>query len=313
MSHEDQGGWSLRVTAGPASGTALPLGRGQTVIGRVVQPGDANLRDDSISRRHAVITVDAGTATITDAGSTNGTFVNGRQIRGPVSLINGDRIGMGETEFLLVGPVIDVGGASTTRRVRAADVAQAAHTAAVPGTTGITTDEPALQTILFTDLVESTRMAHSLGDDTAVRILGVHDQVVRRVLGEQGGREVKHTGDGIMAAFPSAARGVQAAIDIMRGIERHNASLPQPELRIRIGLNAGEPLVSGGDLYGLAVGLAARLCAAAEPGSIMASEAVRVLCLGKGKRFVDRGARTFKGIDAAVSVCEVSWAEDEGG
>jgi adenylate cyclase len=206
---------------------------------------------------------------------------------------------MGESEFVVEHTGPEDEGATTTRRVLPEEVAEA--------------KEPSLLTILFTDLVESTRMAQSLGDDTAVKILGIHDHVVRAAIRGRGGREVKHTGDGIMAAFPSAAGGVQAAIDIMQGIADHNTETAEPELQVRIGLNAGEPLASHGDLYGLAVSLAARLCDAADPSTILASEAVRVLCLGKGKRFEDRGARTFKGIETPVAVCEVMWQQDAGG
>jgi len=291
-----QQAWFLRVTTGPAEGVLVPLGPGQTVLGRTVQPGDIDLRDDSISRRHAVVTVSRTDLSISDAGSTNGTFVNGRRARGRVVLSHGDRITIGETELVTEGTLAPDGG--STRRVTAEDVAAAV--------------QPSLLTILFTDLVESTKMAHALGDDTAVRILGVHDELVRRSVAANGGREVKHTGDGIMAAFPSAAGGVQAAVDIMRGIAEHNAGVDEPELLIRIGLNAGEPLASGGDLYGLAVSLAARLCDAADPSTILASEAVRVLCLGKGKQFEDCGQRTFKGIETPVGICRVLWHDTEG-
>jgi adenylate cyclase len=78
---------------------------------------------------------------------------------------------------------------------------------------------------------------------------------------------------------------------------------------VRIGLNAGEPVLCRGDLFGVAVSLAARLCAAARPSTILATEALPVLCLGKRKRFVEHGHRAIKGIEEPVTVCEVSWRE----
>lgn len=165
--------------------------------------------------------------------------------------------------------------------------------------------------ILFTDVVGFMDTAQRLGDDAAVEILAVHDRIVRAAIGSHGGREVKHTGDGVMASFPSAPEGVQAAVDIMRAAEHHNQRDPGSGFRLRIGLNAGEPVFSQGDLFGAAVSLAARLCNAAAPSTILATEALPLLCMGKCKRFGDHGSLTIKGIEEPVTVCEVEWqAED---
>ncbi len=310
MAEQPQSSWVLRATSGPASGIAVPLIEGETFLGRVVQPGGIRLHDDSISRRHAIVAATVDSVTIQDAGSTNGTIVNGRLISQLVALDEGDRIVLGETAFVLIGQT------SATTTIRRPPAAAEASTPAAPPTLPSTEEPPdgetALRTIMFTDLVGSTAMAQALGDARAIAVLGVHDQVVRRAIAENRGREVKHTGDGIMASFASAERGVKAAIDIMQDIEARRDADPTLQLQIRVGLNAGEPLSARGDLYGLAVSLAARLCDAAEPSTILVSDAVRMLCLGKEMEFIDRGTRELKGIQHPVTVCEVTWAiEDE--
>ena len=96
-----------------------------------------------------------------------------------------------------------------------------------------------------------------------------------------GGREVKHTGDGIMAAFNSAACAVKAA-SLMRAAEaEHNGSGAEHPVSVRIGISAGEPVEQGHDLFGSTVQLAARLCAQADPGQILVSNVVADLCIGK--------------------------------
>ncbi len=166
--------------------------------------------------------------------------------------------------------------------------------------------EPAFRTILFTDIAGSTEVHDRLGDEAAMRLTRRHDTVVRAALDAHDGREVKHTGDGIMASFRSATDALHAAIEMQRGFA---ADLETPGLEVRIGINAGEPIEEGNQLFGLAVNLARRFCDGTEPGTIMTSEAMRGLTMGKGFEFVDVGARPFKGVSVPVPVCLVSWAQ----
>ena len=164
--------------------------------------------------------------------------------------------------------------------------------------------ETAFRTILFTDIEGSTNMTRQLGDAKAMTLIRSHDTVVRGSLTRRGGREVKHTGDGIMASFQSAVAGVECAI----GIQRRFAELNEEEevpLTVRIGITAGEPVTENDDLFGSVVNLAARLCAAATPGGICVSLAVRELTLGKGFTFEDRGTAELKGFDEPVHLYEV--------
>jgi class 3 adenylate cyclase len=167
-------------------------------------------------------------------------------------------------------------------------------------------EESAFRTILFTDIVGSTDMTQRLGDAKAMELLRIHDLIVRGHLGKAGGSEVKHTGDGIMASFPSVARAIQCAIAIQTDLETHNQSADHP-ITVRIGVSAGEPVAERDDLFGAAVQLAARACNHAAAGSILVSNAVRELCLGKGFAFVARGPFELKGFDEKIPLYEVAW------
>jgi adenylate cyclase len=119
---------------------------------------------------------------------------------------------------------------------------------------------------------------------------------VRRALAGHGGREVKHTGDGIMASFSSVTAAVAFAVEVQEKLIVRNETAEVP-LHVGIGISAGEPVTDGdGDLFGAAVQLAARLCGVAEPGAITTSVAVRELCSGKPFSFADLGRIDLKGL-----------------
>jgi class 3 adenylate cyclase/pimeloyl-ACP methyl ester carboxylesterase len=159
-----------------------------------------------------------------------------------------------------------------------------------------------LVTILFTDIVSSTAITQQLGDDKAQEMVRHHNTAVREALKAHSGSEIKHTGDGIMASFPSARSAVACAVDIQR-------ALASGDVRVRIGLNAGEPVAEEQDLYGTSVQLAARVCAEADPGEILVSNVVRELAAGKGFLFNNRGDHALKGFEDPVRLYEVSWRE----
>lgn len=167
--------------------------------------------------------------------------------------------------------------------------------------------EPAFRTIVFTDIVGSTAVHDRLGDEAAMGLLDRHNTVVRTVLYSFDGREVKHTGDGIMASFRNATNALHAAIDMQRGFAEDQN---EPLLDVRIGVNAGEPIEEGSELFGLTVNLARRFCDNTDPGTIMTSSALRGLTMGKGFDFEDIGERQFKGVSAPIPVCLVSWSPD---
>jgi adenylate cyclase len=137
-------------------------------------------------------------------------------------------------------------------------------------------------------------------------VLREHDSIVRTALAQFGGNEVKHTGDGIMAAFVSAYQALGAAMQVQRDLHQRN-DVEQHALHVRIGVAAGEPVTEQDDLFGAAVQQAARLCACAQPGCIVVSSGVHDLCRGKDIRFSDGGPIVVKGFDEPIAHYEVHW------
>ena len=166
----------------------------------------------------------------------------------------------------------------------------------------------ATRTILFTDLEGSVQMTQRLGDAGAMELLKAHNGIIRQALQAHGGNEVKHTGDGFMVSFISASGAVDCAISIQGAIASHNEETSEDyPLRVRIGLHAGEPVTDGGDLFGVAVQLAARICDRAESDQILVGGVIKELCTGNTFEFTDRGAAELKGFETPVQLFEVPW------
>ncbi len=192
--------------------------------------------------------------------------------------------------------------------------------AGVPG--AVVAAEPSpIRTILFTDIQDHTAMMQRLGDAKGREVLREHERITREALRAHGGTEVKTIGDSFMASFPSAQKAVECAIALQRAFAAHSsgvgaqhaAPLPGPvePIRVRIGLNAGEPIADEDDLFGSSVILAARTKEMAAGGEILVTEVVRHLVTGKGFSFADRGAIEMKGFEEPVRLCEVLWNQPE--
>lgn len=166
--------------------------------------------------------------------------------------------------------------------------------------------DPGTRTVFFTDIVGSTGMTQRLGDEAAFEVISTHDRIVRDALSSMGGSEIKHTGDGIMAAFVSAASAVRCGINVLQNLQTQRASNPLLPLNMRIGMAAGEPLERANDLFGATVQLAARLCAHAEPHQILVSNVVAELCVGKLISFQDVGKLALKGFDQPIQAHAVA-------
>ncbi len=165
----------------------------------------------------------------------------------------------------------------------------------------------AVHTILFTDLASSTALTQRLGDAKAQELVRAHNTIVREAVAAQGGSEIKHTGDGIMASFPTASGALECAAAIQRGV----ALRADDNLAVHIGLNAGEPVAEESDLFGTSVQLARRICDHASAGQILASNVVRELSAGKGFLFADSGDVALKGFEEPVRLYEVRWREED--
>lgn len=183
-----------------------------------------------------------------------------------------------------------------------------AGAALIPGAPDVR--DPGIRTVLFTDIVDSTSLTQSLGDDVAMEFLQVHDKIVRNALAASNGREVKHTGDGIMASFVSAAAAVRCAAEIQRELARREQDKSVPPIKVRIGGAAGEPVERNNDIFGSTVQLAARLCSHAQPDQILVSNVVAELCIGKGLMFRPLGEVVLKGFDRPVQVHSVHWPSE---
>src|SRR5262245_50507056 len=167
-------------------------------------------------------------------------------------------------------------------------------------------------TVLFTDLVDSTALRQSLGDDRADELRREHDAMIRDACQAHGGTEVKSLGDGFMLVFGASAEAVGAAVAMQQAADRTSrGSSGTPPIRVRVGASAGDVVWEDGDCFGTPVVEASRLCGAAEPGQILTSDVVRILAGSRGgHRFEPVGALELKGLAAPLDASEVVWEGD---
>jgi class 3 adenylate cyclase len=161
-----------------------------------------------------------------------------------------------------------------------------------------------LATVLFTDLVDSTKRAEELGDRRWRALLDEHDALVRREIDRFRGREIKSLGDGFLATFDGPARAVRCASairDAMRVLG----------LEVRSGVHTGEIELKGEDIGGIAVHVAARIAALAEGGQVLVSRTVRDLVAGSNLRLTDQGAHALKGLSESMPLYAVAGAGSE--
>ncbi|UCD58880.1 MAG: AAA family ATPase, partial [Candidatus Hydrogenedentota bacterium] len=172
--------------------------------------------------------------------------------------------------------------------------------------------DTATVTVLFTDVVGSTQLRTSRGDESAHRILQAHEELVRREIEKSSGQEVKTIGDSFMVAFGSARGAVDCAVAVQHEVEEYNRNNPDQLLEVRIGLNTGEAIREKSDLYGAAVDAAARIMSKAAGGQILVSGAVRsVVGEEKDIMFTDRGPFWLKGFPERWRLYEVLWQEEK--
>jgi class 3 adenylate cyclase/pimeloyl-ACP methyl ester carboxylesterase len=159
----------------------------------------------------------------------------------------------------------------------------------VTGTVGRSRTDRVLATVLFTDIVGSTRRAAELGDGAWRELLEQHDSLVARIVADRGGRVVKHLGDGALSAFDGPAKAIRCAEALREGVRELG-------IELRAGIHTGECEAMGQDLSGLAVHIGARVSALSEPGEIVVSSTVKELVIGSGMQFTDRGEHRLKGV-----------------
>ena len=150
-------------------------------------------------------------------------------------------------------------------------------------------DDRVLATVLFTDIVDSTRRAAEIGDRDWHALLDAHDAVVRAQLARFRGREVNTSGDGFLAMFDGPQRAIRCAMAIRDAVQALG-------IEVRAGLHTGECEVRGDDIGGIAVHIGARVSALAGPNDVLVSSTLRDLVIGSGLEFEDRGAHQLKGV-----------------
>jgi len=167
------------------------------------------------------------------------------------------------------------------------------------------------RTIMFTDLQGSTSILQTVGQAEFMVLLTEHDLIIRRALVAARGREVKHTGDGIMASFDDVASALQCSMAIQAGFVARSADGPDTELRVRIGIAAGEPVDHNDDLFGSTVTLASRICESAAAGRILTSDLVHDLGVERGFRFDGGRELVLKGFSSPARVFELAASEPD--
>ncbi len=150
-------------------------------------------------------------------------------------------------------------------------------------------DDRVLATVLFTDIVDSTRRASEIGDRDWHALLDAHDAIVRVQLNRFRGREVNTSGDGFLVMFDGPQRAIRCAMAIRDAVQALG-------IQVRAGLHTGECEVRGDDIGGIAVHIGARVSALASPNDVLVSSTLRDLVIGSGLEFEDRGAHGLKGV-----------------
>ena len=150
-------------------------------------------------------------------------------------------------------------------------------------------DDRVLATVLFTDIVDSTRRAAEIGDRDWHALLDAHDAIVRSQLARFRGREVNTSGDGFLAMFDGPQRAIRCAMAIRDAVQALG-------IEVRAGLHTGECELRGDDIGGIAVHIGARVSALAGPNDVLVSSTLRDLVIGSGLEFEERGTHQLKGV-----------------
>jgi len=165
-------------------------------------------------------------------------------------------------------------------------------------------------TILFTDIEDSTALNERLGDKSWLKILGAHDQIVRRSTGRHGGQIVKSQGDGFMIAFAGAEDAVRSAVEIQHALASGPRRLRGTPIAVRIGIHTGSALEKGGDLFGRNVALAARVAEHASGGEILVTTDVsEAAAEAEDLVFTDPREVELKGLPGSHALVAVRWED----
>jgi adenylate cyclase len=166
---------------------------------------------------------------------------------------------------------------------------------------------PRVVTFLFTDIVDARALTQRLGNLHAQRIVKAHDAAVREALAKAKGKEVRHTGDGIIATFPDPARAVAAAQTIQQQLDQHNKRQPHLSANVRIAINAGEVVEDEGGFFGAALKGTALVCEMAKAGQILAADVIKTFCRSSPHLFTPFGELAVAELNKTRLVFEIAW------
>ncbi|MEE8336991.1 MAG: adenylate/guanylate cyclase domain-containing protein [Dehalococcoidia bacterium] len=269
---------------------------------------DIQLADAEVSRRHAEFSVGGSTITIRDLNSTNGCVVQGAKLQDAEVVVE-------NSALVLIGPfvlslsVAGAAGATTTQLAASGGESTLTGGAAQgPAEDRTSPSIPAgTQTVMFSDIDDSTLLTAQLGDRRWMVVLHEHNAIVRRCIAQHSGYEVKTAGDEFMVSFQSAIDAVQCAIAIQGALTVRNAEA-EVRIDVQIGLHTGEPVVEDGDLFGGHINFAARIAGQAEGGEIVISELLRQLIEPSGAfRLSAREPVALKGLEGTHRLHDVEW------
>lgn len=179
----------------------------------------------------------------------------------------------------------------------------------VPGDPPLAGIDSAFRVIMFTDQQDSTAAALRYGDRKAFELLQIHDNLAQEAIEENNGRIVKHTGDGFMCSFSSIVEALNSAVTFQQKLAVYNRENRDMPIHVRVGLNAGNPVEHAGDLFGITVQVAARVCNQAQPDQILVTGIIRELCNDPRweNKYHDAGRVALKGLPNTVQLYAVDW------
>ena len=162
-------------------------------------------------------------------------------------------------------------------------------------------------TFLLTDIVGSTALTSQIGNAGAQRVVRAHNAIARAAAKAFRGREVKHTGDGMLLQFPDPSAGARAAMDIQREAADYAHNNPTAPLVLRVGVHTGDAVLEDGEYYGSAISIVNGVCAVVDGSEISCTGAIRRKVAGPAFRFEDLGMRTPKGSSSSIEVFKLLW------
>jgi class 3 adenylate cyclase len=273
------------------------------------------LTDGQISRRHLELRPVANGVELTDLGSSNGTYIAGAKVNGPVVLRPGELARFGASTISVV-----IDQPPVTAMARATMIGPAPYDGRgtmIEHVAALVTADQALDhehrqgtiTIVFSDIEGSTERVGRMGDSDWMDLLTVHNAIIRTQVRRYEGTEVKHQGDGFMLTFPSARRAVQAMVAVQQEFASSDVRERTGGMQIRVGMHTGEVIVDdGGDVFGHHVHVAARVAGKALGGEILVSALTNAILASRTDiAFGEPREVEFKGVEGVHTVHPVIW------